>query len=74
MTDCALVNVRNALKLGTESSGDFRNIVFRNCTISARPERWKPYPEDWKPQPSAGISLITVDGGSLERVRCQGSP
>jgi len=72
VTDCALVNVRNALKLGTESSGDFKNIVFRNCTISARAVGWKPYPDDWKPQPSAGISLITTDGGSLERVRVSG--
>jgi Pectate lyase superfamily protein len=72
VTDCSLVNVRNALKLGTESSGDFRNIVFRNCTISGRSVGWKPYPDDWKPQPSAGISLITVDGGSLERVRVSG--
>src|SRR6266540_2617439 len=42
VTDCALINVRNALKLGTESSGDFKNIVFRNCTISARAEGRKP--------------------------------
>jgi hypothetical protein len=70
--NCALVNVRNALKLGTESSGNFKNIVFRNCTISARIERWKPYPKDWKPFPSAGISLECVDGGSLERVRVSG--
>jgi hypothetical protein len=72
VTDCALVNVRNALKLGTESSGDFKDIVFRNCTISARDEGRKPYPDGWKPQPSAGISLLTVDGGSLERVRVSG--
>jgi hypothetical protein len=72
VTDCALVNVRNALKLGTESTGDFKNIVFRNCTISARGERRRPYPDRWKPQPSAGISLLTVDGGSLERVRVSG--
>jgi hypothetical protein len=72
VTDCALINVRNALKLGTESSGDFKNIVFRNCTISARDERRKPYPDGWKPWPSAGISLVTVDGGSLERVRVSG--
>lgn len=72
VTDCSLVNVRNALKLGTESSGDFRNIVFRNCTISARSVGWKPYPDRWKPQPSAGISLITVDGGTVERVRVSG--
>jgi hypothetical protein len=69
VSDCALVNVRNALKLGTESIGNFKNIVFRNCTISARPEAWKPYPAGWKPFPSAGISLETVDGGSLEQVR-----
>lgn len=72
VTDCALVNVRNALKLGTESNGHFKNIVFRNCTISARPEGWKPYPTGFKPFPSAGISLETVDGGSLEQVRVSG--
>jgi hypothetical protein len=70
--DCALVNVRNALKLGTESSGDFKNIVFRNCTISARVEEWKPPPKEWKPFPSAGVSIESVDGGSLERVRVSG--
>src|SRR4030095_10512154 len=31
-----------------------------------------PDPDDWKPRPSAGISLITADGGSLERVRVSG--
>jgi polygalacturonase len=72
VADCALVNVRNALKLGTESIGTFKNIVFRNCTISARAEAWKPYPAGWKPLPSAGISLETVDGGSLEQVRVSG--
>src|SRR6266849_8335605 len=72
VSDCALVNVRNALKLGTESIGNFKNIVFRDCTISARPEAWKPYPAGWKPFPSAGISLETVDGGSLEQVRVSG--
>jgi hypothetical protein len=72
VTDCALINVRNALKLGTESTGDFRNIVFRNCTITARDEGWKPYPENWIPQPSAGISLLTVDGGTMERIRVSG--
>jgi polygalacturonase len=72
VADCTLVNVRNALKLGTESIGDFKNIVFRDCTISARPEAWKPYPKGWKPFPSAGISLETVDGGRLEQVRVSG--
>jgi glycosyl hydrolase family 28/pectate lyase-like protein len=68
VTDCDLVNVRNGLKIGTESSGDFRNIVFRNCTLSGRAEFWKPYPIDIRPFPSAGISLQNVDGGRLEDV------
>jgi len=72
VADCVLVNVRNALKLGTESVGDFRNIVFRNCAITARPEPWLPYPDTLKPQPSAGVSLETVDGGRLEQVRVSG--
>jgi hypothetical protein len=72
VTDCDLVNVRNGLKLGTESSGDFRNIVLRNCTISARVEGWKPYPRDWKPFPSAGVSIQNVDGGRLEHVFVSG--
>jgi Pectate lyase superfamily protein/Glycosyl hydrolases family 28 len=72
VTDCDLVNVRNALKLGTESSGDFKNIVFRNCTISARREGWKPFTRDWKPFPSAGVSIQNVDGGRLEHVVVSG--
>ena len=65
VTDCDLVNIRNGLKIGTESSGDFRNIVFRNCTLSGRSEFR--YPEI-KPFPSAGVSLQSVDGGRLEHV------
>ena len=68
VTDCDLVNVRNGLKIGTESSGDFRNIVFRNCTLSGRAEMWDPPPFDVRPFPSAGVSLQNVDGGTLEQV------
>jgi hypothetical protein len=68
VTGCDLVNVRNGLKIGTESSGDFRNIVFRNCTMTARPEFWHTPPFDVRPFPSAGVSLQNVDGGRLEKV------
>jgi hypothetical protein len=68
VTDCALVNVRNALKIGTESSGDFKNIVFQNCTLSGRAEFWDPPPFDMRPFPSAGVSIQNVDGGRLEQV------
>jgi polygalacturonase len=61
VTGCHLVTLHNALKLGTESSGDFRQIVFRDCTIvGQRP--------GWKGEFSSGVSLQSVDGGTLERV------
>jgi hypothetical protein len=72
VTDCELVNIRNGLKIGTESSGNFRNIEFRNCTLSARPEIWDPPPFDIRPFPSAGVSIQNVDGGRLEQVVISG--
>jgi hypothetical protein len=73
VTDCDLVNVRNGLKIGTESSGDFKNIVFRNCTLSGRAEiRPPPLPFDVTPFPSAGVSIQNVDGGRLEQVVVSG--
>lgn len=72
VTDCDLVNVRNGLKIGTESSGDFRNIVFRKCTLSGRADGWRPPPRDWKPLPSAGVSIQNADGGRLEQIVVSG--
>jgi hypothetical protein len=66
VTDCDLLNVRNGLKIGTESCGDFKNIVFRNCRLSGRAEVWSPL--DVRPFPSAGVSIQNVDGGTLEQV------
>jgi polygalacturonase len=70
VTDCELTRVRNGLKIGTESCGDFKNIVFRNCTMTGRPEFWNPI--DVRPFPSAGVSLQNVDGGKLEQVLVTG--
>jgi hypothetical protein len=72
VTDCDLVNIRNGLKIGTETSGDFKNIVFRNCTLSGRAEIWDPPPFDVRPFPSAGVSIQNVDGGRLEAVVVSG--
>jgi Glycosyl hydrolases family 28/Pectate lyase superfamily protein len=58
---CRLVTQHNALKLGTESSGDFRHIVFRDCVLEGRRHFVKG-------ELSSGISLQTVDGGTLEHV------
>jgi hypothetical protein len=48
----------NALKIGTESVGDFRHIIYRNCIVRNSPML-----------PSfAGISVISVDGGVIDGV------
>ncbi|MBU6399754.1 MAG: right-handed parallel beta-helix repeat-containing protein [Verrucomicrobia bacterium] len=61
VTNCVLTTACNALKLGTESSGDFRNIAFSNCAVFARSDLWGR-------APTSGVSLEMVDGGHLERV------
>lgn len=61
VTNCVLTTACNGFKLGTESSGGFKNIAVSNCVVFARPEKWKRYP-------TSGISLEMVDGASLERV------
>jgi len=54
--DSLLSTFINALKIGTESVGDFINIRYHNCIIHNAPLL-----------PSyAGISLISVDGGIIE--------
>ena len=59
---CHVSTQHNGLKLGSESSGDFRNITFRDCTVVGRLH-------PWKGALSCGIALQSVDGGTLERVR-----
>jgi hypothetical protein len=56
VTNCVLVSAASALKLGTESYGDFRHIVFSNVVI--RDSR-------------TGIALLAKDGGVMEDVRFQ---
>lgn len=73
VTGCDLVNARNGLKIGTETAGDFRHIVFRNCTMTGRSEILQP-PQllDVPSFPSAGVSIQNVDGGRLEQVVVSG--
>jgi len=54
VTNCVLVSSASALKLGTESHGDFRHCVFSNCVI--RDSR-------------TGIALLAKDGGAMEDIR-----
>ncbi len=61
VTNCAITTRANALKCGTESTGDFKNIAFTNCTIFSQPEKWKQ-------QPAAGVAIESVDGANIDRV------
>jgi hypothetical protein len=56
VTNNVLVSAASALKLGTESHGDFRHCVFSNCVI--RDSR-------------TGIALLANDGGTMEDIRFQ---
>jgi len=54
VSNCVLSTRCNALKMGTESNGGFKNIVITGCSIY-----------DTR---LAGIALEIVDGGSMDRV------
>ena len=48
------------VKIGTESLGDFRDILFTNILIYHSPTLYRP--------PTAGISMSMVDGANFENV------
>lgn len=54
VTNCVLVSSCCALKLGSESHGDFRHCVFSNCVIRGS---------------RTGIALMGKDGGAMEAIR-----
>lgn len=78
ITNCIITTVCNAFKIGTESLGNFRNIVFSNSVIKAA----KPGDElareaaSWIDTtiqksgigPSGGIAIETVDGAHIQGI------
>jgi hypothetical protein len=65
VTNCRLQSPSNCFKLGTESTGDFRQIVLSNCVFGGR------LPEDHDASAAAeggGIAILTVDGGTIDGV------
>src|SRR6266850_5583860 len=65
VANCRLRSPSNCFKLGTESTGDFRQIVLSNCVFSGLP------PEDRDASAAAeggGIAILTVDGGTVDGV------
>ena len=73
VTNCIITTVCNALKIGTETIGSFRNITFSNCTVrQAQPtdelaqvrvkEMKKPI------RAISGISIESADGSDVNGV------
>jgi polygalacturonase len=56
----------NALKLGTDTQGDFRNIIARNLTLGGLPDGMESFKNLY--ECSTGITLATVDGGNVENI------
>jgi polygalacturonase len=62
------VSTCNALKIGTDTQGDFRNILCRHLKLGGVPEGM---PSMRGHEASTGITLATVDGGNVENVLIQ---
>lgn len=53
VSNCVLASTSSALKIGTETFGDFQNIVINNCTIE---------------NSNRGLGIIVRDGGTVRDV------
>ena len=61
--DCDFYSACNAVKVGTDTQGDFRQVLIRRCRIGGLAED----PSGLKhPCADSGISLEMADGGTLE--------
>lgn len=56
----------NAFKFGTDTQGDFRNIVARNLVLGGLPDSLPSFLNLY--ECSTGITLETVDGGNVENI------
>jgi hypothetical protein len=59
VTNCILTTESQALKLGSDSCGNFKNIVFNNCSIFGQRNKWGQ-------GPIAGVAIEAVDGGNID--------
>jgi polygalacturonase len=76
ITNCIITTLTNAFKIGTESLGNFRNIVFSNSVIkAARPsDELAKEAATWIDTtrqksgigPSGGIAIESVDGAHIQ--------
>jgi len=66
ITNCVVSSHCNAIKLGTETNGGFRNINISNINVKPSPDQHEKFFGQWIG--SSAISLEIVDGGTMENV------
>lgn len=63
--NCRLYSSCNALKFGTDSQGDFRNVLVRHVEVGGPAAEMRALV---RRKADGGVSWETVDGGTVERV------
>ena len=66
ISDCVVSSHCNAVKLGTETNGGFRNINISGIVVKPSSDQKEKFFGQWKG--TSAISLEIVDGGTLENV------
>ena len=70
IADCVVSSHCNAVKLGTETNGGFRNISIRNMMV--KPSNDQATQFFGRPRGTSALSLEIVDGGLMENVSVDG--
>jgi polygalacturonase len=65
--NCTAYSECNALKFGTDSQGNFRNVVLRNIEIGGVPANLPSYHPRHRLS-NSGVSWESVDGGTVENI------
>lgn len=66
--NCKIYSTCNSFKLGTDTQGDFKNILVRNVDLGGVPDSLKSIAGR---QQSSGITIATVDGGNVSDILIQ---
>ena len=70
IADCVVSSHCNAVKLGTETNGGFRNISIRNIVVKPSDDQSSQF--FGRPRGTSALSLEIVDGGMMENVSVDG--
>lgn len=68
ITNCTVSSLCNAIKLGTETNGGFKNIVINGITVKPSADQSIQIHGDRNKRGTSAISLEIVDGGIMSNV------